>query len=130
MFRHQSGTAWEPEALSRTESWHSVAIATGMHASKCMPGDVDLEMSESEMSPKQVVFCNSVGAGIVVLGHMNCKYVHTVAYKVIRLHSRVLFTSVRNLKAVHQQVSFGCDMPLQDVYTCMMQATAIPKRFH
>jgi hypothetical protein len=73
VLRHQSGTAWEPEALSRTESLHSVCTATGMHASKCMPGDAEMEMNESDMSPKQVVFCCSVGAGTVVLGHMNCK---------------------------------------------------------
>jgi hypothetical protein len=94
VLRHQSGTAWEPEALSRTESLHSVLIATGMHASKCMPCDVVLEMSASEASPKQKVFCCSVGAGIVVLGHFNCKYANTAAYKVIRLKARVLFRSV------------------------------------
>jgi hypothetical protein len=80
--RHQSGTAWEPEALSRTESLHSVLSATGMHASKCMPGVVEMDMSDSEVSPKQVVFCCSVGAGTVLLGHMNCRYVHNVTYKV------------------------------------------------
>jgi hypothetical protein len=82
VLRHQSGTAWEPEALSRTESLHSVLIATGMHASKCMPCDVPMVMGKSEVSPKHKVFCCSVGLGIVVLGHMHCKYVNTVAYKV------------------------------------------------
>jgi hypothetical protein len=81
VLRHQSGTAWEPEALSRTESLHSVFTATGMQASKCLPCDEAMEMGNSEASPKQKVFCCSVGAGIVVLGHRNCKYVTTVAYK-------------------------------------------------
>jgi bacterioferritin-associated ferredoxin len=81
VFRHQSGTAWEPEALSRIESLHSVATATGMQASKCMPCDSTMETSDSDMSPKQKVFCSSVGAGIVVSGHRNCTDVNNVAYK-------------------------------------------------